>query len=147
MQSIASEAKCDDTRCCKEYIPEYILDDPLTQRLHPPLLSNDKTFRGFNHPVFGAALIPRSYHEAWVKNMEKYAPHTASCVVTDEVIHRTKEAIQQGKIKIDNSSIPMMLYDKKLIRTGSVSEGLLRSPVLVRVSALSLYLSTGLTKA
>ncbi|KAL1753437.1 hypothetical protein FB107DRAFT_276701 [Schizophyllum commune] len=116
MQSIASEAKCDDTRCCKEYIPEYILDDPLTQRLHPPLLSNDKTFRGFNHPVFGAALIPRSYHEAWVKNMEK-----------------TKEAIQQGKIKIDNSSIPMMLYDKKLIRIGSVSEGLLRSPVLVRM--------------
>ncbi|KAL1719283.1 hypothetical protein EV715DRAFT_290493 [Schizophyllum commune] len=116
MQSIASEAKCDDTRCCKEYIPEYILDDPFTQRLSPPLLSNDKALRGFNHPVFGAALIPRSYHDAWVKNMEK-----------------TKEAIQQGKIKIDNSSIPMMLYDKKLIRAGTVSAGLLRSPVLVRM--------------
>ncbi|KAL1666500.1 hypothetical protein GGF50DRAFT_87284 [Schizophyllum commune] len=116
MQTIANEAKCDDTRCCKEYIPEYILDDPLTQRLSPPLHSNDKVLRGFNHPVFGAALIPRSYHGAWIKNMEK-----------------TKEAIQQGKIKIDNSSIPMMLYDKKLIQTGNISAGLLRSPVLVRM--------------
>ncbi|TRM55178.1 hypothetical protein BD626DRAFT_531431 [Schizophyllum amplum] len=115
MQNVANEAKCDDTRAFKNNILDYILDDPHTQRLQPPIRSDDKTLRGFNHPTTGAMLIPRCHRLDYEKN-------AAKCT----------EAISSGKILIDNTSLPMFLYDKELLDPDNVSDGLLQGPPIVR---------------
>ncbi|TRM56839.1 hypothetical protein BD626DRAFT_635348 [Schizophyllum amplum] len=119
MQDICNRARGDDTHLLRNLVLVAILDDPLTDRLNPPLLESDpKVRRGINHPQFARQIVPFAVYDDLV----------------DEATHdATIAGMQKGTIKINDDSLSMIFWAPKERDPDDEEQGMGRNPLLVRL--------------
>lgn len=116
MQDVQNDGKCDDTAIIKREIIKYARKDPKKKRIMDDTDIENKSKRGLNVRNFAYGICTRKHYDAMVEDYEG-----------------TKERFEQGAIKIDNTSLPVMLYDEDLWDDSSDEAGLLRNFVMVRM--------------
>ncbi|THU81082.1 hypothetical protein K435DRAFT_809373 [Dendrothele bispora CBS 962.96] len=99
LESQGSQGRTADTNLLKSRITCYMLEKPSTDVLNPPLppVEQSKSNRGFNHPYIAALLCPRKYRTKFLKDPTRMA-----------------RKMKDGDIKVDNSSLPFLCYDRQL---------------------------------
>jgi hypothetical protein len=60
MTEAFSNARAQDTNAARYDVPTFVPLDPLVDVVQPPI-TNDKSARGFNHPIVGKLLCPLRY--------------------------------------------------------------------------------------
>ncbi|KAF9058430.1 hypothetical protein BDP27DRAFT_1432815 [Rhodocollybia butyracea] len=117
----AGIARGSDIKGFKSHIGKYILENPNTNVLDPPIVDNSsKSNRGFAHPQFAPFLVTFDHYPKYVKDPAGFC-----------ALILNKDA--STDIKIDNSSgVPMLLHDMKLYNLEDREAGWGRSFLLVR---------------
>ncbi|KAK7450150.1 hypothetical protein VKT23_013033 [Stygiomarasmius scandens] len=124
LETQATQARTADTNLLKTKILSYMLKNPLTDTLDPPLSPEElsKANRGFSHPFTAMLLCPRKFRAGFVRNPTK-----------------VKRKLKEGISKVDNSSLPFFCYDIDLYNEDNLWLGLFRNPLLIRAARAILF--------
>ncbi|KAI0310927.1 hypothetical protein OF83DRAFT_1069701 [Amylostereum chailletii] len=103
-------SRADDTKSLKSVILDWLMPDH--SPLYPHIPRNNKSLRGFNHPVTGEHLCPTGYDWSNAK---------------------TREALRTGSLSVPGNHWPVLLYVDLEYDPNDPWNGFMKSKVLVYV--------------
>ncbi|KAL1724603.1 hypothetical protein EV714DRAFT_177292, partial [Schizophyllum commune] len=116
IKTVINEAKNDDTGSLKQDIIKFVLEDPDNEVAPIPYSDvGNKSKRGFSIDVFARCLISRKLYDSMDEDYD-------ACVAS----------VNDGTLKVDNTSLPMLLYDWSSMDDDDSEAGLFRHIALVR---------------
>ena len=137
--SAASCSRTNDTGSLKFDALTYMLDDPATQSVKPPIRKGDpKSARGWNHPLTARNLCPIVLLEEYDKDPQ-YVKSVSPCLLLLTLMQICRLFMNQvldGTRKITHHKFPVCFYDVTMFDPKNKKKGFLRSQGLVRVRVL-----------
>ncbi|KIO07972.1 hypothetical protein M404DRAFT_135214, partial [Pisolithus tinctorius Marx 270] len=112
----AAQSRTNDTGSLKWDVLTYMLEDPTTQSVKPPIRKGDpKSTCGWNHPLTAWNLCPIVHLEEFDRNPQLFM-----------------NQVHDGTRKITHRKFPACLYDMKMFDPNNKKKGFLRSQGLVQ---------------